>query len=540
MGDSHAADGRIPVRIRVGVTGHRDPLDPDAASAAVRERLDEITRRFPNSRSAHVTFVLLSSLAEGADRIVAAAAGEVLAGRGVELHAVLPMSEEGYRQDFPDSVASFERLLEPPTIKTELPPAATREEAYELAGRFIVDRSDVLIALWDGHASSGRGGTAEIVTHARRRGVPVLVVPTRRARDPDSEPTRPAWSLEPWAPRDVTRESLQRVDEFNRGYTDGPPMPARAEQARARLGESATGSGIHDQYEVVANWVLPLLARADELALRYQRLFYLLSDSLYGLAALAVAAIAAQSQWHWSSRIALVEVGLMLGLLAVYALARRIRVHERWAGYRSLAEAFRSALFIILADVHPRREDVRRELGPTDEEWFQRAFSEAWRSRPHLHHAQANARDLRRFLVEAWLEDQILYHQDAARRYQRRRRWLTGLVFLMFGATVVIGTLHAFGVGGDSSWQQLFTFLAIALPGFGAALVGVRDQRQFRVHEERSTRTAARLERLRRDMESQTRLRSVQRLAARIQTLIETENLDWSGVIEFQDLEMVL
>ncbi|MEY2438480.1 MAG: hypothetical protein QOF97_3316, partial [Acidimicrobiaceae bacterium] len=55
-----------------------------------------------------------------------------------------------------------------------------REAAYERAGRAVVETSDVLVALWDGGASRGRGGTAEMVAYARERGVPVEVVPVRR------------------------------------------------------------------------------------------------------------------------------------------------------------------------------------------------------------------------------------------------------------------------------------------------------------------------------------------------------------------------
>jgi hypothetical protein len=32
----------------------------------------------------------------------------------------------------------------------------------------------VLIALWDGQPSRGKGGTAEIVAYARQRGIPVV------------------------------------------------------------------------------------------------------------------------------------------------------------------------------------------------------------------------------------------------------------------------------------------------------------------------------------------------------------------------------
>jgi hypothetical protein len=44
-----------------------------------------------------------------------------------------------------------------------------------------VDRSDVLLAVWDGRPARGFGGTGDVVAYARRRGVPVEVVWPRGA-----------------------------------------------------------------------------------------------------------------------------------------------------------------------------------------------------------------------------------------------------------------------------------------------------------------------------------------------------------------------
>jgi hypothetical protein len=41
-------------------------------------------------------------------------------------------------------------------------------------------------------------------------------------------------------------------------------------------------------------------------------------------------------------------------------------------------------------------------------------------------------------------------------------------------------------------------------------------------------------------METQRGLRSVQRLAAQVNGVIQAENSDWLDVLEFQDLEMVI
>jgi hypothetical protein len=153
---------------------------------------------------------------------------------------------------------------------------------------------------------------------------------------------------------------------------------------------------------------------------------------------------------------------------------------------------------------------------------------------------RSSVRELRHFLIEGWIEDQIRYHRKAIERFRRGRVRLTRAVFALFGVTIIIGILHSFEAIQGDFWPKLFIFLAVALPGFGAALAGIRDQRQYRVHEERSNSTASRLERLRRDLEAHTGLRSVQHLAAQTQSVIEAENLDWSGVTEFQELELVI
>jgi hypothetical protein len=57
----------------------------------------------------------------------------------------------------------------------EAPPAPSRNEAYAAAGHAVLDRSDVLVAVWAGQGAHGTGGTGELVALARERGVPGTV-----------------------------------------------------------------------------------------------------------------------------------------------------------------------------------------------------------------------------------------------------------------------------------------------------------------------------------------------------------------------------
>jgi hypothetical protein len=86
------------------------------------------------------------------------------------------------------SKAAFTTLLEQADHVIELPSEDTREACYLAAGLYVLDHSDVLIALWDGEPARGTGGTAEIVAEARRRGMPIAWVKIARSeRESSSE-----------------------------------------------------------------------------------------------------------------------------------------------------------------------------------------------------------------------------------------------------------------------------------------------------------------------------------------------------------------
>ena len=190
----------IPYRIRIGVTGHRRLDDPAAMQALVKKAIDaEVEALFPEEsrqkiervRRAGTTAILfsvLSPLAEGADRVVARA---VLDYPDACLDAVLPLALEDYLEDFAteESRAEFEELLDrckkPVLLRTRRiqderhgpdGQAEFRRDAYANAGRYVVDHCDVLIAVWDGQPSRGRGGTAEIVQYAKKQNRPILRV----------------------------------------------------------------------------------------------------------------------------------------------------------------------------------------------------------------------------------------------------------------------------------------------------------------------------------------------------------------------------
>ncbi|CAA7620689.1 hypothetical protein MCP1_30067 [Candidatus Terasakiella magnetica] len=141
----------------LGVTGHRDlrPEDLGALEGAVSDLIAQVN---PSP-----SWSLLSSLAEGADRLVA----RVALDHGARLMVVLPMDSQVYESDFPTpaSIAEFRALLVRAEAVETLPWSMVepRSLAYARAGSVVAARSDVLAALWDGIASGKAGGTSELV-----------------------------------------------------------------------------------------------------------------------------------------------------------------------------------------------------------------------------------------------------------------------------------------------------------------------------------------------------------------------------------------
>jgi hypothetical protein len=122
--------------------------------------------------------IIVSPLAEGADRLVARVAVDA----GLELHCVLPFPRDVYARDFSTtpSRADYAALLDYAAAVVELDGStatpAERDAGYTAVGDYTVARADLLIAVWDGGASRGEGGTGEVVTCAIARRIPVIWV----------------------------------------------------------------------------------------------------------------------------------------------------------------------------------------------------------------------------------------------------------------------------------------------------------------------------------------------------------------------------
>jgi hypothetical protein len=168
----------------VGVTGHRPNRMPATQWDRIKQDLAgvmaEIEASHPGRR-----LILLSGLAEGADRLSAF----VALGRGWALRSILAFHRTRFEHDFPQpfAIGEFRALLAASEGVVEPKKSAQfdrPEDGYDAVGRRIVVESDILIAVWDGAASQGKGGTVEVMAQARACGTPVVWVHARKAQAP--------------------------------------------------------------------------------------------------------------------------------------------------------------------------------------------------------------------------------------------------------------------------------------------------------------------------------------------------------------------
>jgi hypothetical protein len=193
----------------IGITGHRPNKLPPAAIARLSLQLRDTMATLDEVARQHGirAFRLVSNFAEGTDQMATKAAP-----KDWIVEAILPFPRNEFLKDFEQSAAGDGRdvrgeflagLARASTV-TELPmPAGPREQGYLAAGRAMLDRVGLLIAVWDG-APPKSGGTGQIVKEATERKIQVMWLSAGADREPviieRFQHGAPVVSDQPWVP----------------------------------------------------------------------------------------------------------------------------------------------------------------------------------------------------------------------------------------------------------------------------------------------------------------------------------------------------
>jgi hypothetical protein len=563
----------LPYELRVGVTGHRQLADEPAVARAVERLLNHITATLNRASAAPLLWTVVSPLAKGADRIVADA---VLARSNARLQVITPLPMPDYRTDFVEAadLQEFERLLARASSVHELGERATtgvtptvaegaeRNIAYFLVGEQVVDACEILICIWNGGPAKGVGGTAEIVQYALQRERTVLWIHADRpdaaaafvtsVKDPDL--AKPDKMVVQSAPLPTVAKRLSRGYHQQAAYTAdtslGQAFCSTQEPLVVQpLQKVATASGLPAAcLEAVLAPLAGPYVRADLLAMLYQKRYTHATNAVLYLAASAVTAAVAQVLFFPAQPwLILFEVVAMLAVFVVWWYSRREAWHEKWLHDRYLAEQLRGAMFLTLL-VAPSRDTAREDplpFYPGPQQWIELTVA-------ILAQAAANGLPpvpfdpLKRFLLNAWLRDQQTFHTGNAKRKARRaeRRHLLGT--FLFGATLLMASLHLAGVGHQTSDEVArllrpdlwITFFVLVLPVWAAAIHAVSAQLELHRIAARSTRMAHMLDWLAHRAERARTLPELREVALEAAELMAKETREWWALLSFQDVKL--
>lgn len=430
------------VRLRIGVSGHRlPPKLPVEAEAPVRALLDRILATIvgaarereggyaalagssasdpASAASLADTFVIVSSLAEGSDRLLAEAG--LAAGFGLE--AVLPLAPAEYARDFDtqSSRAAFERLLARSAAVFDLNGRADEHpRAYEAAGFVMLANVDLLIAIWDGKEAAGIGGTAQIVGRAIADGIPVIWIDPANPSAPQLSLPR-AGDLPPANLNAQPRDSFQAADQtaIARAIADILSLPGETgtglslqryliEKERrwnfcpwypllvwlfagrglrrsdfrlpVALADTKTQWASYlgilpndrSQRPAIENILLPAVSAADHLAVYYSLVYRSTYVFNYLFAAVAVALALVGIFVHDAtikSYLVLVELVIIVAILVTWLHGHGRQRHQRWLEYRRLAECLRHIRILAPLGREGPIGRPRRDLQAEEQDW---------------------------------------------------------------------------------------------------------------------------------------------------------------------------
>ncbi len=375
-----------PVPLTVGITAHRD-LCPDEMPLIVQAAesfLVSLREQFP-----HTPLRILCALAQGGDQII----GQLAIEMGLELVVPIPFPLDEYRRDFstPEAKQQFDQLLAQASQVIELPLAGNyslqdlksqshaRDMQYANLGVYLSDRSQMLMALWDGKSLKHPGGTSQVVHYhqfGQMRGVDGhFDRPSILAEDDTDlvyhivcsrqrENGTPAEGLTPGSTRMLITDPDRCQVET---------LPARYQQMIGRLGEYNCDGLSQDPLSLANPDFLPgwsasfkpgtgldNIARhfftSDGMASIYQRR-YLTALKLLALLGLAMtSAFIAYADLDQP----LMIYGFLLGFgagLGLAWLAGRNQWHRKYLDYRALAEGLRVQFYWGLAGVSGRHRN---------------------------------------------------------------------------------------------------------------------------------------------------------------------------------------
>lgn len=462
------------ISIIVGITGHRDIFVEDEAELRrlVSDQLQALKNEFPNT-----PLLLLSGLAEGADRLVVKVAIEL----DISFSAVLPMPQEEYCNDFEtmESKQEFTQLLTYAKWIETLPSPAynmhtsSRNDCYEQLGVYLARYSQVLMALWDGDTTEKAGGTSQVVRYFLS-GIPPKFAPnvgslvfpsygkvihfsTRRNSQSNIMKEVKVSFLWPEISSNNKPEiyiqlqhnwqaALKQIDDFNSDVKQFYNSSENKNKIQENLGYLLGKNFQFDSLDIQAQLIAKLYAISDSMSQAAQVKRH--SDFLR-LIILALIVIVGEQAYGVFVQWSLLAITIGIGVLAClfYQHMQKQRLEFKYLDYRALAEALRIQFFWHISDVSANVADHFLRDQQDELEWIRLVIQ--FQELPVSPRLRTRRLQLD-FILDRWIQDQRNYfigdNSSNKGKYalNKQKNDVLGFrmrLFFIFGIIVVSATM---------------------------------------------------------------------------------------------------
>lgn len=494
------------IPIHFGVTGHRDILQDEIP--AIKSKLRKLITEYKNS-FVDTKFLMLTMLAEGADRLAAEVALEC----GVELIAVSPMPLYEYEKDFSNgnSLLHFRSLWNRAKERIELPPVAdkddsiigiNRERQYASGGAFLAAHSQILIALWDGSDNGKLGGTAFVVKsklsgdysawrHSSRDESPLRIPDTGPVYHIEAKREQNAGNTnnnsvyfqfrgiakngvsviypESWFKaaqqlaetdsdlKDIKEEDLAekyyrnillQVNQFNHDVTNGSLITS---EDVVRNCEQLYSSEFLTRGQ---GMLLHLYGAADSLAIKFQSktIDHLLCIACFSFIAFATLGVFDQflsGIWTYALFWYFIVAAYIL-----YFVARRARYEDKFYDYRALAEGIRVQLSWILAGISENVTDYYLEKYAEKIPWLLVAINNG----SMMANNESDIKQSMTLVRTNWVDAQYQYYSNRISTKEASlksaRSWAVVFIGLSLTLAITIG-IWSWLVSGFSEFKNV-------------------------------------------------------------------------------------
>jgi hypothetical protein len=480
---------RLPEVLAIGFTGHRKVSDETKSRHAIRDFLSQQKQSQPG------TLYGVSSAASGGDQLFAESCLEL----SIPLRVLLPRPAEQFRADFDD--ASWQRTarIMENAISVEVTGRhETKNEQYYDCGIQTVAESQLLVALWDGQPSRGKGGTQEMVSFARKTGHPIAWIHSQTGE------------LQ-WLNKDAIEqiESSAELAFLNQLPDVGVAPPTASSRGLAHAWLEKTDKN--------ANRFAPQARRVASIPIVYTAAAAVMSG--------VAPEIPGAAPW--------LAISAAFGIVAL-ALPAALRLHVRqalWARTRTAAEIARSVLATWNT---PRSYEV---IGAEGAPWLSGILrSLNFLKMENTHHIETPLSDFKQEYRRDRVADQIEYFSRQAQKAERQERryralgWICGVLATLIAVACLSGGLQWLANHGYSGRLWLaFTMSALfEVATMAGAFAAMKDcARRRRRYRELSLA----LRRWDTQLEALNTWNSVLRVVERIERALIVELFEWRSLV---------